>query len=358
MRSVTSVPSSASPYENTHEMRPSISDARTSERRLPLRAQAPFHLEATVRVLQRRPFNLIDRWVDGHYRRTVRAGGRPVLVDVENAGSIEVPDVRLSVISSGASAAEMAEAERLVREVLGVELDPAGPQRRARAEPALRETCRALRGMRPPRYPDLFETFANVIPFQQVSLEAGMAIVARLIRRFGETLVADGHRHALFPSAQRIASTRPASLRDSGLSARKSQALHAVAREIALGRLTALELADLPSSAAMERLMELSGIGPWSAALVLLRGFRRLDVFPQADTGAEGGLTRLLRLPSKSALTPVIERFGTYRGYLYFYGLASRLLEVGLIHPATRPAERAKPPPRAAAGRDMRGASG
>jgi len=33
--------------------------------------------------------------------------------------------------------------------------------------------------------------------------------------------------------------------------------------------------------------MDLPGIGPWSAALILLCGLRRMDVFPQADTGAE-----------------------------------------------------------------------
>ncbi|HEY7887941.1 MAG TPA: hypothetical protein VIC29_06905 [Steroidobacteraceae bacterium] len=35
--------------------------------RLPMRA--PFHLEATVRVLQRRPTNLIDTWDGDNYRR-------------------------------------------------------------------------------------------------------------------------------------------------------------------------------------------------------------------------------------------------------------------------------------------------
>lgn len=332
------MPRSPPRCETTPGMKPSPSDHRAAGRPLRLPVQAPFHLEATVRVLQRRPANLIDRWEDGCYRRTIRAGDHPLLVEVANLGSIESPDVRLAVLGAEVSAAQKAQAARIIREVLGVDLDPAGPQRRAGAEPALRATTRALRGMRPPSYPDLFETFANVIPFQQVSLEAGMAVVARLIRQFGDTLTVDGQHHRLFPSAERIATTRLTSLRDSGMSARKSQALRAVAAEIASGGLTPAELADLPSSLAMERLMGLPGIGPWSAALVLLRGFRRLDVFPLADTGAEGGLTRLLRLRSKTALTPVIERFGPFKGYLYFYSLASRLLQAGLIHPApTRP---------------------
>jgi 3-methyladenine DNA glycosylase/8-oxoguanine DNA glycosylase len=296
--------------------------------------KAPFHLEATVRVLQRRPANLIDRWETQRYLRAIRVHGRPILIEVENSGTIEAPNVRLAIMGS-ASRRPIVGAVRIVREILGLDLDPATPQRRAEAQPALRDTAHALRGMRPPRYPDLFETFANVIPFQQVSLEAGMAVVAQLVHRFGETLLIDGRRYYLFPSAEALAGARQRSLRACGMSAQKSRALSAIAKAIAAGDLTAEGLAGLPSAEAMERLMQLSGIGPWSAALVLLRGFRRLDVFPHADTGAEGSLKRLLRLRSKTSLARVAAQFGDLRGYLYFYGLASRQLEAGLIHPAS-----------------------
>ena len=52
----------------------------------------------------------------------------------------------------------------------------------------------------------------------------------------------------------------------------------------------------MPSRQAQHALMELPGIGPWSAALVLLRGFGRLDVFPPGDVGAARGLGPLLQL--------------------------------------------------------------
>ena len=299
---------------------------------LPVRA--PFHLEATVRVLQRRAGNLIDRWDGQRYRRAVRMPGRTMLLEVQNLGTVDTPEVALTISGGNASARHRARAAHLVQQMLGLDLDTAGAQRRAEAEPALRETARALRGMRPPRYPDLFETFANVIPFQQVSLEAGMSVVGHLIHRFGDRLDIDGSTYHLFPRAETVASSRTASLRACGMSVRKSEALRRIAGTIAAGNLTAEELLVLPSAEAIERLMGLSGIGPWSAALVLLRGLRRLDVFPQADTGAEGSLAKLLRLRSRASLARIVEGFGEYRGYLYFYGLASRLLAAELIHPA------------------------
>ena len=57
-------------------------------------------------------------------------------------------------------------------------------------------------------------------------------------------------------------------------------------------------------------------------------------MFPQADTGAESSLTTLMHLRSRASLARIADRFGECRGYLYYYGLASRLLSAGLIHPA------------------------
>ena len=300
-----------------------------------LAVRAPFHLEATVRVLQRRPTNLVDIFVPHCYRRVIRIRGKPVLIEVDEKGTVDEPDVRLSLPCGALGGQTLEEGIGTVREILGLDLQSTLHQSRAEAEPALRTTALALRGMRPPRYPDLFETFANVIPFQQLSLEAGMAVVRQLVQRFGEVIHFDGRRYCAFPRAEVIAEARTSSLRRTGMSRHKSESLRAAARAIASRALTTDGIASLPSMEAIDRLRELPGIGPWSAALILLRGFRRLDVFPPTDTGAESSLVALMRLRSPAALERVIERFGDCRGYLYFYGLASRLLAAGLIHPAS-----------------------
>ncbi|MGH8297130.1 MAG: DNA-3-methyladenine glycosylase family protein, partial [Steroidobacteraceae bacterium] len=270
-------------------------------------------------------------------RRVIRAHGRSVLIEVSDRGTIDAPSVRLSLPGDSLPAQLQKDVARTTRGILGLDQQSAPHQSRAEAEPALRATALALRGMRPPRYPDLFETFANVIPFQQLSLQAGMAVVAQLVQRFGEMLQVGGRRHFVFPRAEAVAGERISSLRRTGMSRHKSESLRAAARAIASGTLTTESIAALPSPEAIDRLRELPGIGPWSAALILLRGFRRLDVFPPTDTGAESSLVALMRLRSPDALGRVVERFGDCRGYLYFYGLASRLLAAGLIHPAAAP---------------------
>jgi DNA-3-methyladenine glycosylase II len=301
-------------------------------RRLSLAVGAPFHLEATVRVLQRRPGNLVDVWEDGRYRRMLGLSDGLVSVEVENVGTVDEPDVRFWVRVGKASVGARREAGRVLRRILGLDIEPAPLGRVAEKERGLRGTARVLRGMRPPRFAGLFEAFGNVVPFQQLSLEAGLAIVSRLVVRFGESVENEGRRFHSFPAAEAIAGARLGSLRACGLSASKARTLREVARAVESGALTEESLSALSSEAALARLRELPGIGPWSAALVLLRGLGRLDVFPPGDVGAQRGLRTLMQLAPDAPLEPVIDRFGEYRGYLYFCALGGWLASRGFIH--------------------------
>ena len=83
---------------------------------------APLHLEATVRVLQRRPTNLVDAWEGGRYRRALAIGDDLVVVEVSNHGTIDAPDVRFRVLDGEVSAGT--DLERSLRRILGLDLDP------------------------------------------------------------------------------------------------------------------------------------------------------------------------------------------------------------------------------------------
>ena len=303
--------------------------------RLPTRA--PFHLEATVRVLQRRPTNLVDVWVHDRYRRVLATPSGLALVEVSDEGTVDAPDLRLRVLRGERSADADAALTRSLRRILGLDIDPRPLRALLEGEPRLRPLAMALRGMRPPRFAGLFEAFANVVPFQQVSLDAGVAVVGRLVERLGEPVEYEGSTVRAFPLAGAIAGARLAKLRECGLSLRKAEALRNAARVIESGEITEEELARMESGEAIRRLTELPGIGPWSASLILLRGMGRLDVFPPGDVGVARGLSELLRLPPERS-TRIIEHLGEHRaehrGYLYFCSLGHALLTKGLIHPA------------------------
>ena len=127
-----------------------------------------------------------------------------------------------------------------------------------------------------------------------------MAIVGRLVERFGKSLEHDGRRFHAFPTAQVIAEARLDALRECGLSLRKAETLRQVASAMESGEMTEEKLSRMSSEEAIRFLTELKGIGPWSASLVLLRGLGRLDVFPPGDVGVARGLGSLMRLEART----------------------------------------------------------
>jgi DNA-3-methyladenine glycosylase II len=284
-------------------------------------------------VLQRRPSSP-EVWERGQYLRVHPTPDGLVLTAVANRGSIDAPDLRVAILGGEASPETRRNLARTMEKMLGLGVDPAPLHAAATGLPSLRPTALALRGMRPPRFATLFDTFANVIPFQQLSIDAGAAIVARLVERFGERLAHGDRQYVAMPTPDAVAAARLPALLACGLSRAKAESLRQLARAVADGELREDAFADLATSEALEALTELPGIGPWSAAVVLLRGFGRLDVFPPGDSGAKRGLNQLLRLRAPEELFDVIERFGNYRGYLYLCGLGARLLAKGEISPA------------------------
>jgi 3-methyladenine DNA glycosylase/8-oxoguanine DNA glycosylase len=302
-----------------------------------LATRAPLHLEATVRVLQRRPTNRVDIWEQKErYLRALATPDGVALVEVSNRGTLEEPDIRFTVPRGSASSATHGALAEMLRRILGLDVDPAPLQRLAEADRRLAPTAVALRGMRPPRFAGLFEAFGNVIPFQQLSLDSGVATVGRLVEQFGAVLEHEGRSFRAFPDARIVAEAPLDAIRACGLSLRKAEALHRIAGAIAAGDMTEETLTALSSADAMRYLADLQGIGPWSASLVLLRGLGRLDVFPRGDVGVARGLAKIMRLPAGRSLDRIIERFGDYRGYLYFCSLGGALLAKGLIHAAPR----------------------
>ena len=113
-------------------------------------------------------------------------------------------------------------------------------------------------------------------------------------------------------------------MRAAGLSAGKLMTLRRVGGALAAGTLdeTMLEQQASPDAAAM--LCRIKGIGPWTAAVILLRGLGRLDVFPMNDTS----VTRNLALVSGSAAVDVgstLRALSPQQGMLYYHLLLARL---------------------------------
>ena len=286
-----------------------------------IRVATPYRLDLTVSALRRTSTNLVDVYTaDGRYLRALDGGSKPVIVSVTQP-SANALAVTISGIDGGAGI--VAGALASVRRMLGTERDLSEFHRHARTIPWLLPLARRMRGLKPPRYPSLFEACVNAILFQQLSLHAATAIMRRLITAIGSRVEHDGVPLAVFPSVKQFLGADDAVIRTAGFSAGKLAALRRAGEAIAAGELSEASLDELPSAEAALLLNRIKGIGPWTAAVILLRGLGRLDMFPGNDSGVAANLARVAG--ERMDVAPIAESLGPQRGMLYFCLLLARL---------------------------------
>jgi len=285
-------------------------------RRLPV--VAPYRLDLTANVLRRLSSNVVDRFsADGAFSRALDGFSAPVVVTVRQSAA-DALEVELA-----APAGEEGRALALVSRMLGVDRDMRQFDRRAAKIPWLRALAKRMRGVKPPRYPTLWEACVNAVVFQQISLFAAAAILQRVIEALGIAVAHGSDRLYAFPTPQAMLGASDATLARAGLSTGKYTTLKRIADAIVSGTLDEAMLEEQPSSEAAARLTAIKGIGPWTAAVILLRGLGRLDVFPVNDSGIARGLTRLRS--GAADLDAALKILGDQRGMLYYHVLLSWL---------------------------------
>lgn len=283
---------------------------------LPVRQ--PFRLDLTVDALRRLASNVVDVVdTDGTYYRVLGDTASAELMAIratEDGSAIEVRGTG-------------SRPERwypIVSRMLGTCIDLSEWYVRSRRIAWLRPISVALRGLKPPRYPTLWEACAHAILFQQISIHAAAAIMRRAVESLGEPFAAGEIRCIAFPNARQWLEAGDAQLRAAGLSRNKLAHIRSVAQAVVEGTIDERMLERLPTPEAFERLRAIRGIGPWSASVVLLRGLGRLDAFPRRDSGVA---RRLALLSGEAHLDQdaLLERLGPVRGMLYFHLLLGRM---------------------------------
>ncbi|HET6778263.1 MAG TPA: hypothetical protein VFH26_05205 [Gemmatimonadales bacterium] len=287
---------------------------------------APYRLDLTVNVLRRLSTNLVD--VLSPDRAYLRVLGNTPDVAVVRVAQLDPGTLNVDI---GDNRGEHSRLIAQVRRMLGVDADLTRFYQSASLVQWLHPLVRRMRGVRPPRYPTVWEACVNAIVFQQISLHAASAIMNRYIRGLSAPVEHDGVRLYHFPGAEQFLSVPESLLRSAGLSTGKQETLRRVAHALTAGVLNESQLEALPSPDAAVLLQGIKGIGPWTAAVILLRGLGRLDVFPENDTGVARSL-RLVGAPSAASdVASLLDTLGADRGMLYYHLLLARLETRGAL---------------------------
>lgn len=161
---------------------------------------------------------------------------------------------------------------------------------------------------------DLWGALVLQVIGQQLSRAAAAAILARLEALHGGRL----------PTPAELLATDAEALRGIGLSRAKAAYLHDLAARLQDGRLDLERLRALDDDDAQAELVQVKGVGRFTADGVLMLALRRADVWPAADLALRRAVERIWQLQAPVSVAQVDElgeRFRPWRTlaavYLY-----------------------------------------
>jgi DNA-3-methyladenine glycosylase II len=85
--------------------------------------------------------------------------------------------------------------QEALQRILGFDIDITGFYTVAKSDTTLSALSQQFVGMKPPRFPSLFEAFLNAFACQQITLDVGMLLLNRLTATYGIKF-ADGQQFA------------------------------------------------------------------------------------------------------------------------------------------------------------------
>ena len=140
----------------------------------------PFRLDLTVQALRRRAINAVDRWDGMTFRRALVVDRRSLGIEVVQIAPSERPLLQVTVSGSSLPPSTRPVTMSALTRLLGVDRCLDDFYRAAAHDAGLGHLAHLFRGLKPPRFPTLFEALVNAFACQQVTLSLGIQLLNRL----------------------------------------------------------------------------------------------------------------------------------------------------------------------------------
>lgn len=238
---------------------------------------------------------------EGWYARTLDLPHGPGTVSLDLADALAEGETafvratfRLTDLRDTGAAVERA------RRLLDADCDPVAVGEQLRIDPVLGRLVRRTPGLRVAGHVDGDELAVRTVVGQQVSVAGACTVLGRLVTAHGAPVDTgvDGLTH-LFPRAGALADIDPETL---PMPRSRGRALAGLATALAGGDIALDRGTDRGDVRA--RLLELPGIGPWTADYIALRALGDPDVFLPTDIGVRRALAALGATPDPQTWRP------------------------------------------------------
>ncbi len=150
-----------------------------------------------------------------------------------------------------------------------------------------------LRKISPTKNP--FLSLASSIIYQQISTKAGDSIFAKFRKLFGRSKI----------TPEKFLKLTTLQLKSAGISPQKLGYLTDLAQKFSEKKINHKNFHKMSDMEVKEHLLQVKGIGPWTADMFLIFALNRKDILPVGDLGTKKGFQKafgLKSLPSESKM--------------------------------------------------------
>jgi AraC family transcriptional regulator of adaptative response / DNA-3-methyladenine glycosylase II len=292
---------------------------------LRLAARAPYEAAEVLLFLGAHAVPGLEEWDGTTFSRVLDLPHGPAVVQLSPAadgGPAVTARLRLAELR------DLGAAVTRCRRMLDLDADPSAVDDVLGADPALAPLVAAAPGRRVPASPDADELAVRAVLGQQVSVAGARTLTARLLAVGTPLPEPVGTLTHAFPRAAALAD---ADLSTVGLTGARRRTVSALATAVTTGDIGLDPGADREEAG--RALLAVPGIGPWTAALVGLRGLADPDVWLPGDLALRKSLATL-----DSSDADAAARWRPWRSYavLHLWALAVPSLFTRPATPLTR----------------------
>jgi AraC family transcriptional regulator, regulatory protein of adaptative response / DNA-3-methyladenine glycosylase II len=276
---------------------------------LRLAARAPYEAAEVLLFLGAHAVPGLEEWDGTTFARVLDLPHGPAVVRLSpGEGAAVTARLRLAELR------DLGAAVTRCRRMLDLDADPAAVDDVLGADPALAAVVASAPGRRVPASPDADELAVRAVLGQQVSVAGARTLTARLLPMGAPLAEPVGTLTHAFPRAATLAD---ADLTAVGLTGARRRTVSSLAAALTSGDIALDPGADREEAA--RALLAVPGIGPWTAALVGLRGLADPDVWLPGDLALRRSLAAL-----GSSDTEAASRWRPWRSYavLHLWALA------------------------------------
>jgi len=275
----------------------------------------PFHFDGTFNKPSHFPDKLSD-WQPGKYWQTIRLGRKLFGLKIENKGSIVEPKLEITVFSDKKNTAE--ELEIIKQEItwrFDLNADLKEFNQLAKKDRRFYPVFKKWRGMRTSSSDSLYELLIIAVLLQNATVRRTVQMMNALLDKFGTKVRFDNKELFAIWQPQDLKNVREQELRHLKIGYR-AKFIKRLSQDFAQKRIDEVKLRQMNKEAVAKELMNLYGVGPETARILLFEVFHYYDTFDHIAPWQQKIYSRLFYnqplVSIKKIQTDIKRQYGKY----------------------------------------------